>query len=151
MDLITEAMGKMLSRKVVLIFDACHSGGAKVALNKGTEEQESSLEYLEKVAAGTGRFLFTSSAGDEYSRESPELGHGIFTYVLLEALRGSNADFIKDGQITLSEMNTYIQGNFPRAAKKFLGTNMQSPPCVLSVGRDSANARENDFPFVPAE
>jgi hypothetical protein len=58
---------------------------------------------------GTGRFIFASSSGSEASREYKEVGHGLYTYVLLNALglnsdkKIPNADLInQDGYIYLS-------------------------------------------------
>ena len=40
--------------------------------------------------------------------ELPELGHGIFTYYLLQGLNGA-ADLNKDGIVTVQELYEYVE------------------------------------------
>ena len=47
-----------------------------------------------------------SSLGQEYSMESPAVGHGFFTLSLMEGLSG-RADFNNDGLIYLHELDRY--------------------------------------------
>jgi hypothetical protein len=70
------------SGRVLVLLDACHSGSAAT-----NEELVKSL-----LRANTGVMIFASSKGSEYSLESPEIGHGVFTAALLEALRGQAAE-----------------------------------------------------------
>jgi uncharacterized caspase-like protein len=51
--------------------------------------------------------MMCSSTGQEVSMEDPQLGHGYFTQALAEGLSGQ-ADLNKDGQVYLSELDTYL-------------------------------------------
>jgi len=51
--------------------------------------------------------VFTSSSGDEISSWYPEMGHGLFTYFFLKALRGE-ADMDGDRRITAGELSAYV-------------------------------------------
>jgi uncharacterized caspase-like protein len=42
---------------------------------------------LERMSQGMGRVVMSASRVDEESLESPALGHGYFTYYLLQALK----------------------------------------------------------------
>jgi uncharacterized caspase-like protein len=44
-------------------------------------------DTLNRIAQGTGRVVLAASAADQESLEDSALGHGYFTYYLLEALR----------------------------------------------------------------
>jgi uncharacterized caspase-like protein len=48
------------------------------------------------------------------SEERDELGHGVFTYYLIEGLRGK-ADADKDGLITVDEIFGFVSDAVPRA------------------------------------
>lgn len=48
------------------------------------------------------------------STEKDELEHGVFTYFLLEGLRGE-ADMDRDGIITVDEVYRYVSREVPRA------------------------------------
>jgi uncharacterized caspase-like protein len=64
--------------------------------------------------SGKGKIILTASGGNEVSSEDDKLKHGVFTYFLLEGLRGK-ADMDKDGIITVDEAYRYVSLEVPRA------------------------------------
>jgi uncharacterized caspase-like protein len=56
----------------------------------------------------------TASDANELSVEKDELKHGVFTYYLLEGLRGK-ADLDGDGVITVDEIYRYVSMKVPKA------------------------------------
>ena len=59
---------------------------------------------------GSGTTVLTSSAGAEYAFESSRQKNGLFTYALIEALKGAKAaDANKDGSIVMSEVADYVK------------------------------------------
>ena len=152
-DYLNETFTKIKSHKLILILDSCHSGSVNVALaSRGQDKEKATRKAMEKMANGTGRFIFASSSGNEESREHSEVGHGLYTYVLLNAL-GKNkniadADSInKDGFIYLSEIRSYIEQQFEEQTAKYLKGVIQTPPS-MSLGRNGMHERVNDFPLV---
>jgi WD40 repeat protein len=154
-EYLNETFTKIKSHKVILILDACHSGSIQTAmLAKGEDETKASRKAMDRMANGTGRFIFASSAGNELSREHSEAGHGLYTYVLLNALGKNtdkkipNADYINsDGFIYLSEIRSYIEQKFEDQTEKYLTGVRQSPPS-MSLGRTGMHERVNDFPLL---
>ena len=71
--------------------------------------------FLDRIAQGKGRVIITSSSANEISKEDDTLGHGIFSYYLLEGLRGK-ADQDADGIITVDELFAYISRTVPEAS-----------------------------------
>lgn len=61
--------------------------------------------------------MITASGPNEVALESPELGHGIFTYYLLEGLAGK-ADRNGDGLVTVSELYEYVEDQVDRKARE---------------------------------
>ena len=49
----------------------------------------------------------TSSSANEVSQESDKLGHGYFTYYLIEGLKGA-ADIGNDGEVDVDEVYQYL-------------------------------------------
>ena len=157
-EYLNETFTKIKSHKVILILDACHSGSIQTTMaSKGEDETKASRKAMDRMANGTGRFIFASSAGNELSREHSEAGHGLYTYVLLNAL-GKNtdkkipsADYINaDGYIYLSEIRSYIEQKFEDQTEKYLTGVRQSPPS-MSLGRTGMHERVNDFPLVKSK
>ena len=70
--------------------------------------------------------VFAASQGRESSLEKAELSHGAFTYAVLRGLMGE-ADLIKDGRVTISELQTYVANQV-----KVLTGDRQHPhiPCM---------------------
>lgn len=85
-------------RQIVLV-DACHSGfrkGQRSGRNIGVvaAQIDSALETFSK--SGAGRAVLASCSRDEVSNESPALGHGVFTYYLIQGLTRFDADGIPE-------------------------------------------------------
>jgi len=114
------------SKRVVLLFDACHSAGLTT---EGTRDLANNLAnlYLEKLLyEKEGRAIITSSDVNEASRESRKWGngHGVFTYYLLEGLQGS-ADTNGDRLVSVGELFRYVR------QKVRLDTGFQQNPRML--------------------
>jgi uncharacterized caspase-like protein len=88
------------ARQVLFFSDCCHAG----AFGGQTATQDQLAESLVKDA---GVMVFASSRGNEKSSEREEWGHGAFVRALLDGLEG-RADLIADGQINISELQTYV-------------------------------------------
>lgn len=61
-----------------------------------------------------GSVVFGTGSPNDVCAESKRLGHGVFTYYLLEGLRGK-ADLDKDGVITVDEAFLYVSRQVPQA------------------------------------
>lgn len=61
--------------------------------------------------------MLTASRASEVSEEREELRHGVFTYYLLEGLRGS-ADLDGDGVITVDEISAYVSRKVSMATRE---------------------------------
>jgi uncharacterized caspase-like protein len=71
-----------------------------------------SENFLARLSKGKGRIVLSASKASEVSEEREDLGHGVFTYYLLEGLRGS-ADADRDGVITVDEAYGYVSKKVP--------------------------------------
>ena len=71
---------------------------------------------------------------DELSQERKDLGHGVFTYYLLEALKGA-ADMDKNNLISLEEAYLYLRMNVPVKSPEQnpMIKGMMNPETPLSV------------------
>jgi WD40 repeat protein len=113
---LREAIAALADKgKVLVFFDACHSGNlASGARDGGQVDIDKAASALGN--ADTGAIVFSSSTGKEFSVERADLGHGVFTYALLEALDGkSNRPppwlYVSDLEIWLSdEVNKLTKG-----------------------------------------
>lgn len=86
----------------VAVFDACQSGS--FARLKGGRLAEPFL--FASDAKVEGYVVLSSSSANENSQESDALRHSVFTFHVVNALRGS-ADASGDGKVTLNEAYQY--------------------------------------------
>jgi uncharacterized caspase-like protein len=120
-DIETALSRYIRAERVVLIADACHSAGigSGFATRAITVEGNPVNRYLIQLAkSGRGRAIFTASEAGEQSQESKKWGggHGVFTYFLLEGLKGK-ADSNKDGIVSLGESMDYTDEQVRRATQ----------------------------------
>jgi hypothetical protein len=92
--------------KVLVLLDACHSGGVVESARDGLPPDVEALRD-ELAAAGPGVIVLTSSTGQEVSMEHPDWQNGAFTEAVLEALAG-RGDREGDGWLSVSELESYV-------------------------------------------
>lgn len=111
-DVKTALRRQIKAERVIVIADACHSAGTQ-------EEELTGISGDQNAIAGGFTQLFTPSrrlsitAADtnEFSFEDARWGgHGVFTYFLLEALKGKG-DLNGDGIVTFSEVYQYVSSS----------------------------------------
>ena len=98
---IAHILHRIRSERLVFIADACYSGasGGRTVSISGVRANISD-SFLKRIAGGKGKIIMTASSANEVSVEKDELGHGIFTYYMIEGLKGK-ADIDRDRLITL--------------------------------------------------
>jgi uncharacterized caspase-like protein len=103
----------------IAFIDACHSGG--LSGKTGAVDNDRLVRSLMESNA----FLFTSSRGNELSRELDRYGHGVFTYNLIRGLGGEGTSSRK---ISLLELCAFVA----REVKEI--TNDAQHPSPFSLG-----------------
>lgn len=112
------------AQKVVVVADACHSGGVGSALIRATRDgvaarpNRISAAFQDLTKIGNGVCVISASDDNQYSLEGTEWGggHGVFTYFLLKGLSGG-ADYKQDGHVTLGELIPYLSEQVRRATQ----------------------------------
>jgi WD40 repeat protein len=120
------------ARKSLVLIDTCESGSfsqSMVAV-RGMAEKTA----ISKLTRATGRATIVASTDEQPAAEGYR-GHGVFTYVLLQALRHADGEFgNRDGYTGLFELAAYVNDQVPTItmdAFKF-----EQIPQVHMVGTD---------------
>lgn len=112
---ISYILNRIKSDRLIFIADSCYSGASGGrTVGVGGIRSNLSESYIDRIAGGKGRVIITASAANEVSVEDDNLEHGIFTYYLLEGLKGS-ADYDTDGLVTVDEAYRYVSEKVPDA------------------------------------
>jgi Ni,Fe-hydrogenase maturation factor len=124
---LAQALRRMPARKVVVLIDACKSGAAAGSF-RGLEERR----LLAQLSRSTGTHLIAASTKEQLASELDQLGHGVFTFVLLEGLRGKAAGGGQD--VTARKLMVYVEQALPELTKRFRAE--EQFPVVNSTGMD---------------
>lgn len=135
---LRKALVSIKAQKQLIVMDACQSGGATEMLAMRGAAEEKALMQLARSA---GIAVLSSTGTEQFATEVKQLGHGIFTYSLLEGLNGKADGGVKDGKITVKELAAFIEDNVPELTKQYRGT-VQYP---------STSIRGMDFPVVVSQ
>lgn len=143
-DEFTEMLGALAARKVVVIFDCCHSGGVGQPKDGLAPTFKVGLpeDYYDVLKSGTGRVILASSRGSEYSYILSGDQNSLFTKHLLSGLRGGIHN--EDGFITIFDLFEYVQPKVtldsPNQHPIFKAEIEQNFPIALRLGGEKSAA-----------
>ncbi|BAZ69463.1 MAG: caspase family protein [Pelatocladus maniniholoensis HA4357-MV3] len=109
----TNALRAIHASRLVVFLDSCHSGGVGepkdllYQLEAGLSEKT-----YNHLVQGEGRVIIASCKSDEVSWELPGMRNGLFTYYLLEGIRGKVAK--ADGTVRIFDLFSYISEHVPK-------------------------------------
>ena len=137
----TAALNKIQTQKLVVLLDACHSGGtgdtksagplegeldadADALINAGTKAMDEpdvkrglDEAAYDQLKQGAGRVIFASSKSEEVSYVMPNAPNSLFTQCLLEAINGQ-AKHEGDGLLRIFDVVSYVFREVPRRHAK---------------------------------
>jgi hypothetical protein len=137
--IIAEALRNLPARRIVLIVDACQSGGAVEALSKVAMVKAQSAErggsqppYATGRAEGVGMYLIAATLPLSYAVGLPH-GESALAQTLLTCLRGAQSE------ITARGLSDDIREQLPSASEK--AAHFRQVPLIDSIGLDFAIAK----------
>ncbi|HLP12624.1 MAG TPA: caspase family protein [Flavobacteriales bacterium] len=122
----------IVAQKQLFIFDACQSGGAveAIASTRGALNEKE----MANLARSTGTYFLTASASDQLAGEFASLGHGVFTYAILQGFTGKADGSNGDAKISVKELSLYVENAVPDLSEKFKG--QKQFPVSYGYGQD---------------
>lgn len=115
---LKEYCRKIPAQKQLIIIDACQAGGAvETFAVRGAVEQKA----IAQLARSAGVVVLAATGTEQFATEFRQLGHGVFTYALLEGLQGEADGSPKDGKVTVAELKAYLDDQIPELTKRYRG------------------------------
>lgn len=130
-SVLQEKFRNIKALKQLIIMDACQSGGSVELLATRGAGEEKAIAQLSRSA---GIHVLASAGSEQLAAEFSELGHGLFTYVLIRALNGEADGAPKDGKVTIYEIKSFIDDQMPDLTRKLKGKPQY--PYTFSRGQD---------------
>lgn len=119
----------MNADRTLLLLDTCHSGTAVSPL-----KDYRGLKSLRLLARSVGTHILAATDRNQYAIELARLGHGVFTYALLEGLGGKADTAPADGVVSASEIIRFVERKVPLLAEQY--TEYAQYPTAYSRGVD---------------
>ncbi|MFN6946978.1 MAG: caspase domain-containing protein, partial [Cytophagaceae bacterium] len=130
-DVLQEKLKGIQALKQIIIMDACYSGGsAEVLATRGSVEEKA----IAQLSRSAGIHILASAGGEQAAKEVAELNHGLFTYLILQGLKGEADGSPKDGKVTVYELKSYLDDRTPELNLKYGGKPQY--PYTFSRGHD---------------
>jgi len=133
-DELRDEIASIGAGHVMVLIDACKSGGLRSAFDNGADRKK-----LNSLSRQAGVFMLAATGKDQLAAEIDTIGHGVFTYTVLEALRGAADRSPADGAVTAKEVLAYAADRVPLYAQRY-ADNVQFPT-AFSQGSDFAVGR----------
>lgn len=118
-------------RQVLLFLDSCHSG---LPICTGMRSIYTAFTGEELVAFckdAEFHLAFASCKNDEYSYPSRSLKHGIWTYCVIQAIKGNaKAALENESVVTASSLQGYLSDEVPRIFRKTIAGGSSQTPCM---------------------
>jgi uncharacterized caspase-like protein len=111
-DELSAQIKNIKALKILVLIDACKSGAVLVAF-RGFEDRKA----LSQLSRSTGVHIVAASTKDQFAAELKDLGHGVFTYTLLQGLGGKAAD--QGWSVTVRKLMGYVEDQLPEITKKY--------------------------------
>ena len=114
---ITRLLNGIRARRLLVLVDSCFSAATVISYPRGKNFKAPKVRNPFAGFKGEGRVVITASEGSQRAAELPSLGHGAFTYFLLEGLKGK-ADNNLDNVVELWEIWQYLDKKVTDAVHK---------------------------------
>ena len=112
---------------ILLMVDACYSGASTDAFSKLENGQR---YFTRQLSRSLGITVVTATTKDQQAAELQNLGHGLFTYLLIQEMDKNDAK----NPVTAHSIAASIVKDLPAFSKKMLGVSQD--PAVHTFGSD---------------
>jgi len=136
---LRDALVNARSQRVLVLIDSCESGAGVESFERMGRFQR---RYILEVSRLAGVSVVAAARPDQRAAEIDQLGHGLFTYVLLKGLDGDADRRPADRLVTAHELVAYSAATTPGVSRAYL--RYPQEPLAFALGADFSLARLED-------
>jgi hypothetical protein len=126
---LSDALSRVGAQRVLVLIDACKSGGSIDAFSGAMDRK-----VLREVGRESGVAILAATRKDQLAAELPSLGHGAFTYILLQGLGGKADLNPADGKVTAAKLLDWSTTALPSFTQRSF--NYLQVPVAYARGTD---------------
>ena len=131
---LQDALVNSPAKRIFLMVDACNSGAGIDSFNRYRAFQR---RIAEQVGRNAGVSVLTATRRDQLAAELTELGHGLFTHVILEGLAGAADTSPSDGKISAHELANFVGQNLEARGRSLSKSyRLRQSPAHFVIGSD---------------
>jgi hypothetical protein len=119
LDALTDLFARSPAKNILLLLDCCFAGGAGAKVFHApiaAKSPASAAALLDKIS-GSGRVIFTAATAEQEAIEDHRRGHGLFTFFVVEALRGA-PEVVRGGHVPLLSLFEFVTRSVVQAARQ---------------------------------
>ncbi|MBV8664054.1 MAG: caspase family protein, partial [Hyphomicrobiales bacterium] len=124
-----DTLSRVGAQRILVLIDACKSGGSIDAFSGAMDRKA-----LREVGREAGVAILAATRKDQLAAELPTLGHGAFTYILLQGLAGKADLDPPDGKVTAAKLLTWSTTALPSFTQR--SYNYLQVPVAYARGTD---------------
>lgn len=126
-DLVDRIDGSKCKNSCLFI-DACHSELSANSSIRSPLSKFSTEALINETSDSEYLVCFSACSKNQKSHSSKALGHGIWSYYLIQALKGDVPQVIEERSINSSKLQDYLQDVVPKHVRKEYGSNTRQTP-----------------------
>ena len=122
---LAERIGALPTARTAVLIDSCYAGA--FAARDAVLRQSGDRTWVGALGFNTGRYVLAGTSSEQEALDGIE-GHGVFTAVVLEALRGladREGKGNRDGRVDVVELTRYAVARVPEEAQRLAPTHAQ--------------------------
>jgi WD40 repeat protein len=113
---LRDLLSKINSLKSLVILDTCAAGSFSTTLASIARGNYADKTAISRLMNATGRNMLAATSDEKYALEGYE-NHGVFTYALLQGLKGE-ADRDGNNSVDINELAAFVEEKVPEITQK---------------------------------
>lgn len=129
---VFETVRRTKCQQTCFFLDCCHSGLPLAASMRGIADHMTDTEFAAFFGGSEYQVAFAACKPDESSHSAVTLSHGIWTYHVLQALRGEDISILDKGRfLTAWSLQNHLAVEVPRTLRTTVSLPARQTPCVF--------------------